>query len=417
MILLPPQSNLKGNELKDFIQKDIVNYLAKLDNLILEAGTGFGKTNTALQAINRIRKNNDEPIVILVPTDVLKQQWLSKINHDNVFVYVIKSYTNVEKEDIIRNGYLLIVDEAHRILNQNSQYFSLAIDLSDFKFNLFLSATLENNHKKFLHSRGFNNYYEISLNYLYNNGLVPDFININLAVQFTEDEKLQVVNVQEKIDKWLPFMKMIGVNNVFEEINLENQCFLYGEDYNKIKRMYWGLRACYTKRNGIYKNAINKFDAVKTILEHLIDEKVLVFCSNIDTVNDIVKLTPQGIGYHSKITSKNRKEIINVFNNDYKKHLISVGSLIEGFDSIKPIRFGVRFSYDSTSLKGIQSLGRIIRFDETNPDSKAYMFNLYVDDFVYNKNHVESIEKRWLLNNQKDLINIINIENMEEIEW
>lgn len=76
----------------------------------LEYGTGVGKTRTAIMAIQLLlRKNPEASILISVPTNYLKNQWienLQKFNIENCEVVVINT--------IVRHTYtvdLLIVDK------------------------------------------------------------------------------------------------------------------------------------------------------------------------------------------------------------------------------------------------------------------------------------------------------------------
>lgn len=58
--------------------------------------TGFGKTTTALTAISRfLSKNPNRKVLVIVPTDYLKQQWLEEVGRwgffDSVDVKVVNT--------------------------------------------------------------------------------------------------------------------------------------------------------------------------------------------------------------------------------------------------------------------------------------------------------------------------------------
>lgn len=102
--------------------------------------TGFGKTRVALDIIDLlVKKNSDLSVLIVVPTEILKEQWLEKVIERNLLgncdIEIINSVIKKEWECD-----LLCIDEAHLMA---SSLFSLVFEVVKYKLILCLTATLE----------------------------------------------------------------------------------------------------------------------------------------------------------------------------------------------------------------------------------------------------------------------------------
>ena len=102
--------------------------------------TGFGKTRTALKSLQCVlSKHPTLTALVVVPTDILKEQWEGIIDSNglglNVHVEVINSAVKVEaKFDI------LILDELHRYA---SDLFKQIFEKIHYRLILGLTATFE----------------------------------------------------------------------------------------------------------------------------------------------------------------------------------------------------------------------------------------------------------------------------------
>lgn len=101
----------------------------------------MGKTRTAITAIERaINKYPDLDVLIIVPTQVLKDQWLEDyIIPRNLLHNCRVVIVNTAVKDFTRCD-MLIVDEIHRL---GSDIFSKIFDVVDYDMILGLTATLE----------------------------------------------------------------------------------------------------------------------------------------------------------------------------------------------------------------------------------------------------------------------------------
>lgn len=403
---------LKGNELKTLIQEDAVEHFNNVQNLVCEIVTGFGKTNIAMIAIKR---NKGKSINIVVPKLNLKKQWEDRLTEkgllNRVSIYVINTYTmNHEKIDNLEPD-ILIIDEGHRCLNEESEKFSTLLGLSPKTKHLILSASLTDKHKAFLYDKGITHYYEVSKNWAYHKGLVPFHTPINCPIDLTLEEMSRYLKCMDEINSNSRWCNIGHIYNAYETNPAKiDQCARIqrcepGLVYGKLKR--W--KSAISVREQLLYNAENKLIVVKEIVD-LIDEKCLIFCKTIDFAEAMREQDSLGVVYHSKLKSSkknNEKEhALNLFYSDVKPHMYSVDSLKEGFD-IVDCRFVVRTAYNSTELDTTQITGRISRYDESNLDKESFLINFFVKPFQARGQEIESQELKWLVKNQKLEHNVV----------
>ena len=107
---------------------------------ILAYGTGVGKTYTSIMLIQSMYKRNPNlSVLVVVPTDVLKEQWQRELAKHQVFSICKVEIINTA----IKHEYqvdLLILDEVHQYASeQNIEIFGCV----RYKYVLGLTATLE----------------------------------------------------------------------------------------------------------------------------------------------------------------------------------------------------------------------------------------------------------------------------------
>ena len=397
---------LKGNELKTLIQNDVVDHSEVLSNLVGEITTGFGKTNIA---ILKIRKNKGKVINIIVPKLNLKAQWEERLMSNGLLnyvnVYVINSYVTGSEKVLNYQPDILIIDEGHRALNEESIYFSQLLLIHPESQVLILSASLDEKHKKYLDSLGINNYYVITRNWAYLQGLVPFHTPINVPIDLTPEEMSNYLGAADIINHCAKWFANAHVFNAYGNINPEIVArqlnVKVGAVHGLLKKWRYGI----TQRKQILYNAENKKVIAKEILQ-LINEKCLVFCKSINFAEQLVENDPLGVVYHSKLKVGAKKEALNQFFSDTKPHLVSVDTIKEGFDVVD-CRVVLRTAYETNIRDTIQVTGRISRFDENNLDKQSFLINFYVRSFEARGKTVESKELEWLNKNQALEYNVV----------
>lgn len=98
------------------------------------------KTKLAIDIINLlVKKNSDISVLIVVPTEVLKEQWLEKLIENNLLgnceIEIINSAIKTSQ-----TVDLLVIDEIHGV---PSEHFVKIFEVVKYKLLLGLTGTLE----------------------------------------------------------------------------------------------------------------------------------------------------------------------------------------------------------------------------------------------------------------------------------
>ena len=430
----PPESNLKGVELKNEVQNNIASL--KEANIIGECFTGFGKTWIGKKRIKYLAdQKSNLRVNIVVPKEHLLKSWkeeLSSVYQDYPFVtidfYIINSYTMNNKAP---HCDLLIIDEVHRALNDDSEYFSTAIEQSSFDYSLFLTATLKEEYEKFLIKELAKKNkdvvkYQVSLYWGFKNGLVPPTKIYNVPLELTLREKGAYVQAQDIHKKYSSYFAPVKVYSPYDYIGKQHESKRkwLAKELDQQEGAIFGMllkwNKALTERKQIIQNAQSKYEATIKVLE-VLNERVLVFCKTIDFADKLVKDNPRSIAYHSKLSIRKDKDgktekdkVLESFYNNQKPFLVSIDSLKEGFD-IKSCQIALRVAFTSNDLDLVQQLGRVIRFDEENPNKAPIMANFVIASFTLGGQLIESQEEVWLQNSLKNQIyEVITLEQLIE---
>ena len=335
----------------------------------LQWSTGVGKTRAALMAIKGfLSTNTNKNIVVVVPTEYLKIQWIQELSQ-----YFLLSYVKVE---IINSAIksdekidFLILDECHRI---PSDTFYEVFNKRNPESVLGLSATfnrLDGRHK-----------------------LLDEFCPV-----------CDVITVQEAIkNKWLSPYKEYKVLiepddiDIYREANREfiDAFSVFDFDFqlamncmtNIVQRRIYGKKLgmsvsdmdavtftwgrALRARKDYVMNHPKKIELARKIIEARTFNKIITFSSTIKQAEKI------GYGYvvHSGKTKKKNRMTMEEFS------LLPIGvintakSLDEGAD-IKGLNTAIILSNTSSATQKTQRIGRIIRYEE---GKEAEIFTLVI---------------------------------------
>lgn len=335
----------------------------------LQWSTGVGKTRAALMAIKGfLSTNTNKNIVVVVPTEYLKIQWIQELSQ-----YFLLSYVKVE---IINSAIksdekidFLILDECHRI---PSDTFYEVFNKRNPESVLGLSATfnrLDGRHK-----------------------LLDEFCPV-----------CDVITVQEAIkNKWLSPYKEYKVLiepddiDIYREANREfiDAFSVFNFDFqlamncmtNIVQRRIYGKKLgmsvpdmdavtftwgrALRARKDYVMNHPKKIELARKIIEARPFNKIITFSSTIKQAEKI------GYGYvvHSGKTKKKNRMTMEEFS------LLPIGvintakSLDEGAD-IKGLNTAIILSNTSSATQKTQRIGRIIRYEE---GKEAEIFTLVI---------------------------------------
>lgn len=120
--------------------ESVVKWLKNKGKATVVAATGVGKTRIAIKSIIKIRsKYPRTSILILVPTELLKNQWIEELDKwDLLNNTIVKVMMGASKKEYQCD--MLIIDEAHRI---NSETIANVFQVVKYKLILGLTATFE----------------------------------------------------------------------------------------------------------------------------------------------------------------------------------------------------------------------------------------------------------------------------------
>lgn len=330
------------------------------------ATTGFGKTRIALLAINKfLNKNPGKNIVIIVPTEVLKNQWKKILFENSLFFNIDVKIINSAVLDKNWTCDMLILDEIHRF---NSITFRDIVENQRYKIILGLSATYER--LDGLHQHIMDNYCPVC------------------------DE----VTMEESIsNKWLAPLKqylvVLDVDDIsdYEEMNSNflNYFSFFNYDFNiamkvatdyKYRNHYiktvstpsnksdiskivhanaFGFIKSLKDRKSFIYNHPKKIEIANLILEHRQDKKAITFWKTIKMAEKV----NYGYVLHSKQTKKKRSSTMEEFSKLKTGVINSSKALVEGVDC-PGLNLGIVGGLDSSKTTKTQLTGRIIRFEE-----------------------------------------------------
>lgn len=425
------------NERKDYYGKPVPKFLSAYKKIVCHIFPRGGKTYMGLDCINKLREvKPNSRVCVVVPSDVIKLEWnkhLERVGLKDVYVYSVKQY--VKDETILRQYDLFICDEAHKYL-RDSDIYSKVIPITTCTYFLALSATLDEEMLNKLAKYGVKLNYHIPLETGYQLDVIPEYLSYNIPVTLTQAEKAEYKQLQKEysgyMEIFLPFDNEDTVNVIMKCVS--KTPFIYNGKFTNARKLASNIgkkigkpmnnvigyavefMSVMRQRSELLYKAKNKLELFYELIEKLPkNEKKIVFTYKTEFADSIVESLPSSLAYHSKISAKNKKLVVERFNNGDIDNIISCKSLNEGFTTLAKI--AIRMYFDSKATNTVQSLGRLLIKSEDNPDEVAIMYNFYVDDFVLSDVKYFSQEKRWLKSSQRSLMFVKWIKSIDDIPF
>ena len=371
---------------------------------IFQAATGFGKTYTAILAIQGMTtKVGIKSCLVVVPTITLKAQWEVELaKHKIKFADVLVINTAIKQP---RNYDMLVLDECHRYAAES---FKRIFEVADCDYIMGLTATLERE----------DNLHDIVLGYLdiidevtvdecLTNGWISPYTIYNVAVSLPEDEQKEYKKADNAFKH---FASKLGFGG---DAFRNAQTYLKsGSNSQKAQAaMYYNAMR---KRKTICLNNSNKVEATNDIIEALGKVNGLIFSGTTDFAEKLQeKLGDICMSFHSKITKKDQKAIVARFKDRRTKvrYLSSVQALNEGFN-VPDCSIAIIAGSNSTKRTFIQQLGRVVRMQV---GKQAIIVNLYTpdtQDAVWTQKRLDGIDKnKVILCTLEEFLNQFNYEN------
>lgn len=366
------------------------------------------KTRIAIKTIQRVRQKYPLlSVLVLVPTELLKNQWLEELDRWGVGINTeVKVMMGASKKEY--NCDLLIIDEAHRI---NSEIIANVFEVVHYKLILGLTATFER-----LDGR-----HEILAKY----APVCDTITIEEALlnKWVSKYKDYVVLIDvDDIDVYKNYNKeftehfeffqfdfnkalsMIGPQGLRNRLAYRDEICKGDESMKKevLKSITYhatGFIRAIQNRKKFVQNHPEKLRLAEEIIKHRPNTKIITFSAN----TKMAESFSTGFVYTGKEGKKKNRITLEEFANLPEGCLHSVKLAEEGMN-LPDLSVGIMLGVNSSKTKAIQTLGRVIRLSK---DKTAEFFTLVINN---------TVETEWMRKSRIDNnFTIINSENLMKV--
>jgi superfamily II DNA or RNA helicase len=372
--------------------------------------TGSGKSYLACLAIKLCNeRHSDKQINVVVPTTVLQEAWTDeKKGHikvhglKNVNVYVINTYVKEQHECA-----LLIIDEVHTATGSKSKHFNTVIDRTKFHWILCLSATLEKEHKEFLHKRNINCISKLTADEAVKNGWLSPYRVLCVPVELSQADRERYDEMHKQFNKHFATFNFdfdLAMKCVTSKEAREDLAAKLGWEKGRIDAAVFNWNRNMRLRKEFLYHIEAKIDAAIEITKHL-QMQTILFGQSIkgaDKINE--QLGDKCVEYHSKLTAKQLKENLKRLRDGRTKvdYISSAKGLEAGFD-LPNLQLGITWSRTSKALRAVQTLGRILRFQI---GKTAYFIELYVPS---------TQDENWLRKSLVGQKNILWLNSIEQV--
>ena len=360
------------------------------------ACTGFGKTRLALDLADAfISKNPQAQLLVVVPTQVLKDQWITQIDERglglNICVEVINT---VIKYDWTVD--MLILDEAHRAA---AQQMIQIFDKVQYSYILCLTGTMERlDMRHLLLSKYAPICDRITLEEAEKEGWVA--VHKEYAVMLNVDltEYNQWNSRFNKAFAFFNFEFDIAMKAATDYTVRSKIAKQLGVDVKMVSAMGMEFVRSLKARKEFIMNHPKKIEIARKIIEARKNHKIITFSGTIKQSEAI------GTGWvmHSKKSKKLNAETIEQFNKAQCGVLNTSKAADEGVD-IAGVDTEIILHTDSSKIRKGQRLGRAVRFEE---GKVAEIFTLII---------AGTQETKWLANSRTSKVITITEEQLDKV--
>jgi superfamily II DNA or RNA helicase len=350
----------------------------------IEGCTGYGKTRIGLNAIETVRKRYpDLSVIIVVPTDVLRNQWLKNLDQRGLGLNCQVLIINTASKTLEQCD-LLILDEIHKFA---ADQFSQVFKTVKYKHILGLTATIERLDGKHELLKRFCPVVDtVTIEIAKANGWVADFTEYQVMITAEDIDIYRQYNKDfVKHFEFFDFdfgvaLSLCGTNGIQNKFKLRDKLCPNGtkeEKSNVLKEINYhsvGFMRAMQNRKKFIHNHPQKIDVARQIIEHRSDKKIITFSAN-TAMAEAINI---GYVYTGKDGKKKNRITIEEFEKLDKGVINSCKLAIEGFDC-PGLSVGIVLGVDSSATKAIQSTGRVVRKEGAK---YSEMFTLVVENTV-----------------------------------
>ncbi len=377
---------------------------------IIEAVTGSGKTQVAIEALARIHRQDPDLIaLVVVPTVPLVEQWYERLKarfpdpqqrvgriggkYREVYkvaplAYVATIQTAWRRaKDLLHDCWdprcqgrfksFLIADECHHYIE--APVWRKIIDPSlPWTYRMGLSATIDP-----YETEGLGNIvFTYSFRDAHRNGLVPAFDLVNAGVDLTEPEMEKYLDLSERISE--QFRRVFAeyafeLRNVPDHLLFRRLQQLMGKLGSGLEPQIEKLFRLLFRRAAIYYMAKEKMNLAEAAATRLIARrrKIIVFFERIaaaDHVKNTIALQAgrdlqkrlagsKGLWcrtFHSGMSRQERGQVLDAFRKQNTGALVVCHSLDEGID-IPDVDGAILAASTQSARQRVQRIGRTLR--------------------------------------------------------
>lgn len=364
------------------------------------AATGFGKTRVAMITIKQLLKIDPTAhILISVPSEVLKKQWLKELVENNLLqncgVEIINTIVKSEwKVD------LLVCDEIH--LTPTNMYSGI-FTCVDYEYFLGLTGTLERlDGKEILIEK----YAPVCDRITMKDALANNWVSpIREYAVMIDVDLTEYYEWNRKFNGSFAFF-----NYVFEDAmacatnaKIRNKyAKKMGYDAKQVAATAMLWMQCLQKRKKFVMSHPKKIEIARKILDARTNKKCITFSA---TIKDAEKLASKDEHVlHSKKSKKQNETVINNFNSATTGVLHSSKAADCGVD-IKGLSVGVILSTDSSKIRKNQRNGRVCRMEE---GKQAEIFTLLIRGTQEVNWHRNSASPGYIVINEQQLDDVLD---------
>lgn len=339
------------------------------------ANTGFGKTRTALKAMQRVlNKAPAAIIVVVVPTKILKDQWIKQLNEWNIPATVMVINTAAKKPFYCN---FLILDEAHKY---NSVYFSKVFENCSPKLILGLTATYErlDSREKEIMDKFCPVCDTITLEESVENGWTAPYTLYKVVLDVDTSSYVQANTAFMNHFAFFNFEWDLAMGCVCSLDKRQKLAKQINCSVQEVTAHAFGWNKAMQFRKGFIANHPKKIEVAKHILENRKDSKAITFNTSIK------QCEAYGFGHvvHSQKRDKENKLILEEFAKAGPGEVLHNSKVAkEGYDC-PGLGLMIVTGFHSDKISLVQTIGRVIRFE---PDKHAEVFILTLQGCQDNK--------------------------------
>ncbi len=394
-------------EAREWQKNALRKWITNNNRGVVSVATGGGKTIFAFMAFRELK--NDSKLLVTVPTEALQDQWIVNITEElgipenqigllnskstdknikKANVIIINSARNLSISDEMKRNVFLVVDECHR----SGSYENSKSLIGPWGSTLGLSATPERQYDD-----GFDRYiketlgdvvFKYGVSEAIRDGVLTPFDLVNIEVPLTETE----LEEHDKLTKRIS--KMIAMNR--------ND----SEDSNSKLETLLRMRA----KN--YQNAISRVPVTIRLMDSLHGSRTIIFHESISAVDKLTRILKDRnhsvVSYHSKISSKLRRDNLRMFRKGISNVLVTCRALDEGLN-VPETEVAIISSATSSDRQRIQRLGRVLR--PSIGKKSAVVYTLYATEIEKSRLQEESESLPDIINTKWQTVQVNNVHN------